>query len=208
MPTTPAVSLPPPENVAKLAHWVAKLSADLKTAQWSKPFGTACQITGMAADDTGEVVLIGQGDPGCDLGAGPFQEAAAYVARYTATGAVRFAKLLHANTLPYMKSTAVDAQGNVLVAGTLRSIVTGDWGNLSGGPSDEAFVIKFDPKGAHLWSGALGAFEQPDGGNAVAAWKTGEVLLGGFVSGYVSLGGPTIDPKGKFDAFLAKYAAY
>ena len=160
----------------------------------------------MAPDGSGGLFLVGHAKIGCDLGEGAVQEDAAFVARYGVQGEFRWAQLLRGNTLPWMNKVVADSQGNVILAGTLRSITNADWGSLV--PSfDDAFLIKLNFDGGHIWSGALGSSQHNDAGQTVATWPTGEVLLGGYVTGYASLGGPTyFEHKGEKDAFLVKLA--
>ena len=101
---------------------------------------------------------------------------------------------------------AVDAQGNVLVAGSFHGTI--DWGGgplVSAGGSD-IFLVKLDSAGKHVWSKRFGdAADQS--ATAVAVGATGDVWITGSVIGAVDFGGgasTSADPLA--DAYLAHFA--
>ena len=96
----------------------------------------------------------------------------------------------------YATGVATDAAGNVYLTGT-----TGGWlGGANKGSSD-AFVAKYAADGHLLWKRQLGSVSS-EYVRGVATDAAGNVYLTG--STYGSLGGANM---GKYDAFVAKYAA-
>jgi len=103
---------------------------------------------------------------------------------------------------------AVDASGNVVVAGYTKSsgwISGGFDASYNGGVNDgDAFVAKLSPSGAHLWSTYLGGVSY-DYGRGVAVDASGNVVVTGYTQshGWVYDGFDT-SFNGNVDAFLAK----
>ena len=129
---------------------------------------------------------------------GPYQGGYgdAWVAKYSADGALLWKRQLGTSELDLSGGVATDGEGNVYISG-----LTG--GSL-GGPSRggfDAFVAKYSADGALLWTGQLGS-DDNDGSGSVATDAEGNVYLSGFTNG--SLGGPS---RGGSDAWVAKYSA-
>jgi hypothetical protein len=94
--------------------------------------------------------------------------------------------------------------GGVIFAGAFSGTV-----DFGGGPltasGEDAFVAKFDDAGGHLWSKAL---PSPDGQekviDAAVDRASGDVVVGGFFSSQIDLGGPSL-LTGSDDGFVARY---
>jgi len=102
---------------------------------------------------------------------------------------------------------AVDASGNVYVVGTTTSPTgwaSGGWNTVYGGNTD-AFLVKLNSSGQHVWSSYLGG-SGDDEAFAVAVDGSGNAYVTGKTStaGWVSGGWNTIFGGGTFDAFLVK----
>lgn len=99
--------------------------------------------------------------------------------------------------IQYPRAIAVDAHGNVVIAGEASSI---DFGN---GPIDAAlYVAKLSADGTLLWSEGFG-----DGVNTVqgiAVSDNGDVAFGGGLWGSIDFGGGVLTSNGEDDAFVAK----
>lgn len=104
------------------------------------------------------------------------------------------------------KALAVDASGNVVVAGYFEGTVDFGGGELTSAGSADVFVAKFDSAGAHLWSKRFG-----DGNfqsaNAVAVDASGNVIVTGSFSGTIDFGGGALTSAGNFDIFVAKFGS-
>ncbi|WP_437601002.1 SBBP repeat-containing protein [Sorangium sp. So ce590] len=105
----------------------------------------------------------------------------------------------------YARSVAVDADGNVIVAGQLEGTVDFGGGPLTATGAD-AFVAKFDRFGTHLWSKRFAG----DGNQfamALAVDPVGDVLVAGRAFGSVNFGGGVLVSHGREDVFVAKLDA-
>ncbi|WP_437803004.1 hypothetical protein [Sorangium sp. So ce693] len=86
---------------------------------------------------------------------------------------------------------AVDAQGNILVTGGFDGTVDFGGGPLVGTGDVDAFVLKLDPLGNHLWSRRFGDLSgiETQVGLAIAADASGNIAVGGRFGGATDLGG-------------------
>jgi hypothetical protein len=95
-------------------------------------------------------------------------------------------------------SVAVDAQGNIYVAGVTNARIQADIDNpYTGG---DAFVAKFDSSGKQLWFDTLGTPET-DTARRLAVDRQGNVYVVGNTEGAL----PGNSSAGGVDAFVAKY---
>ena len=104
---------------------------------------------------------------------------------------------------------AVDGSDNVLVTGETYNSgwLTGGWDTIHNGGLD-AFVLKLDPQGQHLWSTYLGGTGS-DVGNGIAVDGSGNILVTGETasSGWVSGGWDTSHNRDQ-DAFVVKLSPH
>ncbi len=95
---------------------------------------------------------------------------------------VVFSTYLGSTGSDFVRDAAVDAQGNLYVAGGSGSsdlpTTAGTAQPTSGGPSGDAFLTKFDPQGQIVWSTFLGKVES-DAAYALALDPQGNVVIGG-----------------------------
>ena len=101
---------------------------------------------------------------------------------------------------------AVDAQGNVLVAGSFHGTI--DWGGgaLTSAGGSDIFLVKLDSAGKYVWGKRFGDASDQSAA-AVAVGATGDVWITGSVIGDVDFGGgvfTSADPLA--DAYLAHFA--
>jgi hypothetical protein len=105
----------------------------------------------------------------------------------------------------YGMRLAVDALGNVVVAGQFYGTVDFGGGALTDGGNSSIFLAKFDGTGTHLWSKSFGG---PYGAsvNAVAVDPQGSVTIAGSFRGDVDFGGGALTAaQSADDVFVAKY---
>lgn len=108
-------------------------------------------------------------------------------------------------------STAVDASGNVYLAGTTPSttaIASGGQQNTYGGGTNDAFLVKFNASGVRQWATYYGG-PADDNGSSCAVDTDGNVYLAGSTSSITAIanGGHDNTFGGTIDAFLVKFNA-
>ena len=179
---------------------------------WCKTFGVSgiVQGTAIAVDSGGNVlvagVLGGVTGGSADFGGGVLTshgQGDAFIAKYDPAGnylwANRFGDAEHQTA----GSVAVDAQNNVILAGSFQGSIDFGKGPLVSGGGFDVFVAKFDPSGTVTWSKSYGGMaNQVEHGLAIDS--SGNILLAGDLAGSVSFGGNTLTSAGKGDLFLAK----
>lgn len=162
----------------------------------SRLIGTAASdtVTSSATDADGNVYVAG-------FTTGAFQgsnqgQFDAFVAKYDANGTQSWAQQLGSSKDDLAYGVAVDANGNVYVAGT----TSGTLPTASSAGSDDAFVAKYDPSGARQWVTQFGTsgFEDAFG---VAVGADGSLYVAGDTD--ASLDGVNPD-VGNTDAFVVK----
>ena len=189
---------------------VAKYSPS-GTHLWSKRFGGAGydNAWAVAVEDGGNAVVAGAFEGTVDFGGGPLTSAGSgdgFVARYDAAGAPLWSKRLGGSGDDRARAVSVDRGGNVVVAGEFLGTADFGGGPLTSAGSSDAFVARYDSKGAHLWSKRLGG-TGTDSAWAVATTVSGTLLLAGDFSDSVDFGGGGLTSAGSSDVFVAEYAA-
>jgi hypothetical protein len=124
----------------------------------------------------------------------------------TAVTTTPWARRIGAATSDSTNDVAVDASGNVVVAGVFRGQVdVGGKSLVSAGGSDW-FLAKYSPTGALLWARACGG-TLDDAPMSVAVAPNGDVVATGRFSGSAAFGGSALQASGPHDIVVAKYAA-
>jgi hypothetical protein len=98
---------------------------------------------------------------------------------------------------------AVDASGNVFVAGTFNGSINLGGTTLTSAGGVDIFVAKFSATGAHLWSTSFGG-TSTDAVRGMAVDGAGDVVLTGQFLNTISFGGAALTSAGFEDIFLAK----
>ncbi|GAA3938956.1 T9SS type A sorting domain-containing protein [Hymenobacter algoricola] len=146
-----------------------------------------------------------------------------YLAKYSPSGTLLWAKHLNgANYETVAPAVALDAGGNAYLTGSFYGSVSVGGITLTdptytpGGTQLNGYVAKFSPTGALLWAQRLGAATGSSGsagGSGIAVDAAGNVVLGGWFSGSVTIGTTTltstlyVDANGSYpsqDILLAK----
>ncbi|APR86743.1 Flagellar hook-length control protein FliK [Minicystis rosea] len=108
------------------------------------------------------------------------------------------------------ESVAIDAAGNVLVAGIFKSSITFGGPTLTSTGGFDIFVTKLNVSGGHVWSKRFGDVQDQayscSGGNdlTVTTDAAGNVILAGRLKGTIDFGGGALTGNGA-DGFIAKY---
>ncbi len=161
---------------------------------WARQFGTSAgdSISGMTVDAAGNLYITGR-EHG-NLAANNAGAVDVFVAKYDTLGNEIWTRQLGTGGNDLSQSIAVDATGNLYVAGYTE----GNLGGTNAGDYD-SFLLKYDSLGSLLWSRQLGtsAF---DFSSSVAVDPLGNPYVAGGTSG--NLSGTS---SGASDITVAKY---
>jgi hypothetical protein len=180
---------------------------------WSKRYGAngIDVARAVAIDANGDVLVTGIYQSTVDFGGGPFVSVGGttdvFVLKLSAAaGAHMWSKSFGASGGDDGSAVAVDAAGDVAVAGHFRNTVDFGGGPLTAAGLDDVFVVRFSSAGDHQWSRHYGdAFNQSMRGVAFDA--AGSVFFTGYFEGSVDFGGGTLLANGTSDAMLVKLSA-
>ncbi|HEV8132720.1 MAG TPA: SBBP repeat-containing protein [Acidobacteriota bacterium] len=171
-------------------------------------FGNA-YVTGQTTSTDFPTVNAAQGSLRGDCSVGC---ADAFVAKLNPQGTLLYSTYLGGEGEDLGAAITVDASGSAYVTGFTNSIrfpTTRDsLQSFSGGDID-AFVAKFSPSGALVYSTYLGSLGR-DKGNDIAVDAAGAIYVTGFTNSidFPVFGGPQRSPGGgQFDVFVAKLNA-
>ncbi|WP_020468820.1 SBBP repeat-containing protein [Zavarzinella formosa] len=167
----------------------------------SPAFGFADQVDdnhdaqGEAAttDAAGNVYITGAFTKTADFDPGPGDysltsegDVDAYVAKYSAAGALVWAKTFGGMFHDFGYAVAVDSQGNVYTTGNFAGTADFDPGagtfNLTGAGNQDIYVSKLDSAGNFVWARQLGGASD-DRGQGVATDAAGNVYTTGYFTG-------------------------
>ena len=133
-----------------------------------------------------------------------------FVARLNSAGTPTWSRDIGAGTpddYDLVYGVAMDTSGNMLVTGRVGGAVNFGGGLLSALGAADAYVAKYSPTGAHVWSRRMGGIS-PDYGYGVAVDASNNVLVTGVFKGTADFGGVVLTAPGTgFNAFVAKYTA-
>jgi len=154
---------------------------------WSQLLGTSSfgQEMSVVVDGVGDVYVTGSTQDG------PSSTWDAFLSKFSPSGSLRWSKWFGTSSRDYGYDVCVDGQGNVFVSGLTEGSVDGV--NAGGG---DAFLVKFDSNGSHLWSRQYGTSGY-DFGEGIAADAAGNV----YVTGNTNYGYPITD----IDTLIVKY---
>jgi hypothetical protein len=182
--------------------FVAKLDSN-GFLQWHTFLGSSSYdyCSAIALDVTGNVYVAGGsnatwGTPVNDHAGGDYD---AFVAKLDSNGSLQWHTFLGSSSYDYCSAIALDASGNVYVAGHSETT----WGlpvNAHAG-GDETFAAKLDSSGSLQWHTFMGSSNN-DYGTAIALDVSGNVYVAGYSGATWSL--PVNAHAGDEDAFVAK----
>jgi chitodextrinase len=191
---------------------IAKCSA-AGSPIWSKRIGGTGDefVKKITVDASGNILVVGNFRGATDFGGGAMTSAGGldmFIAKYSATGQLQWAKQFGSIYDDSANSVAVDGSGNVFVTGYFSDNVDFGGGTIYAAYGGlDAFVVKFSPTGGHLWSKNFVTFAA-DYGNSVAVDGNGDVVVGGYFLGtQIDCGGGWLYSHGGSDAFVVKYSS-
>jgi hypothetical protein len=127
-----------------------------------------------------------------------------FVAKFNAAGVHLWSQRFGSTGQEGGDSVALDALGDVFVAGYFFGTVDFGGGNLVSAGDTDIFVAKYNSDGAHKWSQRFGSTGSEVGFSA-AVDASDNVFVTGFFNGTVNFGGGNLVSAGSDDIFLAKY---
>ena len=163
-------------------------------------------MQGLALDSAGNIVIAGSFTGTADFGTGPLQSLGsldAFVATIGAAGTTLYAARFGGLESDIARGVAVDAQGNVLVAGTFGASVDFGGGPTKSNGNGDLFVTKRTPSLTHTWTKTYGGAGE-DQAMAVANDSAGNVVVAGFFEGAMQVGATPFRSEGERDAFVLK----
>jgi hypothetical protein len=160
----------------------------------------------VAVDAAGNVVVTGVFDGSIDFGGGPLTSAGdndVFVAKFDPQLNHLWSKSFGDPDVQVVSRVAIDAEGNVVLAGYFRGSIDFGGGPLASAGGFDAFVVKLDPQLGHLESKRFGdAGDQVADGLAIDG--AGNVVLAGGFTGSIDFGGGPLTSAGSYDLFVAK----
>lgn len=177
---------------------------------WAKRFGdgAAQRSASVAVGPDDSVAVTGQFFGTMDLGGAPLTSAGktdVFVGKVDSQGVHQWSKSFGDGESQEGLRVAVDSQGAVIVAGSLRGSADFGGGQLVSAGNKDVFLAKLDSAGAHQWSKRFGDGAPQDAtGLAVAA--DGSLFLVGQFHGTIDFGGGPLVSQGSTDIFVAKLA--
>jgi hypothetical protein len=191
-------------------------------ALWSKSFASSVWnannlAQSVAVDSAGNVVVTGFFTGAVDFGGITLTSSAnpgassgydnnGFVAKYSSSGSLIWAKIMGFGGSTGGRAVAVDGSGNVFVAAAFPGSAT--FGNISltsVGSSDIALIKLASGDGTVLWAKRYGG-ANTDTPNGAAVDRAGDVFLTGTFGAAPDLGGGLRTAAGGNDLFLAKYS--
>jgi hypothetical protein len=130
--------------------FLARLAADGGHV-WSQRFkgGRSAYLVGLEVLGDGRVVLVGQYDGGpIDLGLGPLPIAstsAVFAAELDQNGAPLWSRAFDGPDIQFPGGTALDANGDVVIAGTFAGSIDFDGFSLTSRGDEDVFIVKIAP---------------------------------------------------------------
>lgn len=188
--------------------YAAKYAAD-GTHLWSKQYGQAGGVGAAYQGDVDELgnvyISAGYSAGVVDFGCGPLSPAGDYdalVAKLDPAGNCIFSKRFGDGSFQQASAVAVDASGNVIIAGILSGTTDFGGGPLTSAAGQDVFVAKLDPTGNHLWSKRFGGAGNQIG-IGVATSQAGDIAVTGWMTGTLDFGGNPMTSAGGDDGFVA-----
>ena len=190
------------------------------TKAWDVNYGgsSSDNATSTTTDIFGNVFLAGatmststiaSGGHQNTYGGGTSVAGDAYLVKFNSSGVRQWGTYYGGSDADISFSTAVDASGNVFLAGTTSStsaIASAGYQNVIGGNTD-AFLVKFNSNGVRQWGTYYGGVAG-DWGFSTSCDFVGNVYLAGYAgsSSSIAVGGhQNLYGGGSADAFLVKF---
>lgn len=166
---------------------------------WAKSIGgpNLDWIYNATTDASGNIYICGkygdfaQFDSKSTLGVSVTSDLDGFVAKYDKDGNFIWVKTINGTSQEIINGIAIDATGNVYLAGYTGGIADMDPGtstvNITSLKYADGFLIKLDETGKYLWHNQLGSNTSADEATNVLIDKTGNVIVLGYFSGTMDI---------------------
>jgi hypothetical protein len=196
---TSAVTTTPADQAGRLTKLSGLTGTPSNTFSVNQKASTGItSAQGTVVDAKGNIYVLGNatGNFGNQLNQGTQD---VYLTKYDSAGNVVFQNLLGSAGNASGYGLALDPSGGVVVTGSSTAALTTT--SITNGNND-AFVARYDASGNQTWIKQIQTLASNQS-NAVSVDASGNIYIGGSVSGGVIGAGQV--SQGKGDAFLAKY---
>ncbi|MBI4703542.1 MAG: hypothetical protein HY744_20720 [Deltaproteobacteria bacterium] len=176
---------------------------------WSQRFGAGAddyfyQIT---IDSQDNVIATGYFQGTVNFGGGPLTSAGVHdiaVAKFDKNGTHVWSQRFGGASYDYVYDVETDSADGVVITGHFQSTVNFGGGPLVSAGDYDAFLVKLDKNGTHVWSQRFGDNQRQDG-YGVDVDAQDNIALTGYFMGTIDLGGGPLISSSNYNIFLAKY---
>lgn len=195
--------------------FLVKLNGTNGTPLVQRQFGstTADEAASVAIDMSDNIYVVGAFRDSIDFGSGTATTATneddVFVAKYSLAGAYQWAKTFGGNGSESGLATAVNASGDLVVAGNFCGTISFGGAPLTSATAcsfTDAFAVRLSgADGAHLRSVRVGGMGS-ETGDGVAIDASGRMYITGYFDGFAEFGGEPLTPVGLSDSYVAAFA--
>jgi hypothetical protein len=187
--------------------YLAKYGPD-GSYQWARMLSTGIsEGTALATDSAGNIFVGGAFTGPSDFGGGPVLSLAsgdAFLAKFSPSGGYTWASRAGGSTAygTSLSQIALDRTGSILITGYTTGPGTMGGATFLGFGGNDIFLAKYSSTGSPVWGLSFGG-AGGDRGKGVATDSANNVVMTGFITNNVAVGGPTLMGGG---TFLSKYS--
>jgi hypothetical protein len=167
----------------------------------------------LAVDASGNVFVVGHYEGSINFGGSTLSMPSgtkdeAFVAKFDASGNHLWSSRYGDIGEQRARSVAVDASGNVVVAGDFKNAIDFGINLTTTNNRADVFVAKLDGSGGHIWSHQFGdAGYESVGEHSLAVGPNGVIYMAGPFNDGIDFGGGVMNSAGQDDAFVAAFDA-
>jgi hypothetical protein len=191
--------------------WVAPLDTSTHALSWLQDCGNNGSegVSSVDIDGDGNIVIVGTFN-GLGNTCGVMSTMSAggadiFVAKLAGTDGAHLWSKRHGGVgADSAAAVTTDDLNGVVVVGTFANTINVGGSDLTSAGSADLFVAKYTAGGAHAWSFSRGGMGY-DGALGVAALAGSDVMVAGFFTGVLSVGGSALSSAGSVDGFVARY---
>jgi hypothetical protein len=174
---------------------------------WSKRFGDASaqHAHGLTLDASGNVLLTGAFQGELNFGGGTLTSAGGFdifLAAFDEAGVHLWDKALGSGDDQLGLRVAVDAQGDVILTGSMKGSTDFGGGTHTSSGAEDIFLVKLASDGSHRWSKRYGEalIQRPA---ALAVTSQDRLFLAAYAEDSVDFGGGALESAGQEDVTAA-----